>query len=348
MIFGEVAVEEAVGALAAHSVKAGDVVLKKGEAVDSDIAAGLRAAGIERIVAARLDADDIGEDDAAGALALSLASRHVSVEEPFTGRSNLFSSEAGILVVDGACIDAINAIDEAITVATLPAYKPVVRGELIGTIKIVPYGLPRQLVEAAAREAANSSAAVSVAPYRLRRIGMVSTLTPGFKPSIVAKTTRVFRERLAPMGAEIVAETQCAHETAALTEAIRRQIDAVELLVVFGASAIADRRDVIPSAIEAAGGRVEHFGMPVDPGNLLLLGEIDGKPVLGAPGCARSPKENGFDWVLGRLVAGIPVTRRDITRMGVGGLLMEIVSRGQPRAGGEPPRELPDDEEESP
>ena len=340
MIFGEVAVEEAVGALAAHSVKAGDVVLKKGQSVGTEDAARLRASGDERIVAARLDAGDIGEDEGAKTLAAAIAGDVVRIEEPFTGRCNIFSEADGILVVDPTRVDAINAIDEAITLATLAAHKPVVRGEMLATVKIIPYGVASVLLDSALSAAAPGGV-VSIAPYRLRRIGMVSTLTPGFKPSIVAKTTRVFRERLAPMDAEIVAETQCAHDTAALTEAIRRQIDDVELLVVFGASAIADRRDVIPAAIEAAGGRVEHFGMPVDPGNLLLLGDIDGKPVLGAPGCARSPKENGFDWVLGRLVAGIPVTRRDITRMGVGGLLMEIVSRGQPRSGG------PSEEEES-
>ena len=104
-------------------------------------------------------------------------------------------------------------------------------------------------------------------------------------------------------------------------------------ILVFGASAIADRRDVIPAALEAAGGRVEHLGMPVDPGNLLMIGAIGPVPVIGAPGCARSPKENGFDWVLMRLLAGLDVTREDVTGMGVGGLLMEIVSRPQPREG---------------
>jgi molybdenum cofactor cytidylyltransferase len=112
--------------------------------------------------------------------------------------------------------------------------------------------------------------------------------------------------------------------------------EGAELAVVFGASAIADRRDVIPSAIEAVGGSIEHFGMPVDPGNLMLIGTARGQPVLGAPGCARSPKENGFDWVLMRLLAGLPVSRADITGMGVGGLLMEIVTRPQPRTEPEP------------
>jgi molybdenum cofactor cytidylyltransferase len=126
------------------------------------------------------------------------------------------------------------------------------------------------------------------------------------------------------------------HETAALAQELTYQaLGDMELIVVFGASAIADRRDVIPSAIEIAGGRVEHFGMPVDPGNLLLVGSVAGKPVIGAPGCARSPKENGFDWILHRLLADVPVTRADIMSLGVGGLLMEIVARPQPREGGE-------------
>ena len=105
--------------------------------------------------------------------------------------------------------------------------------------------------------------------------------------------------------------------------------------MVFGASAMVDADDVVPAGIREAGGTIRHLGMPVDPGNLLILGEIGGKPVIGAPGCARSPKENGFDWVLNRLLAGLDVTPDDITGLGVGGLLMEIVSRPQPREGGE-------------
>jgi molybdenum cofactor cytidylyltransferase len=122
------------------------------------------------------------------------------------------------------------------------------------------------------------------------------------------------------------------HEQSALTQALGEVLrEGAELVLVFGASAIADRRDVIPSALEAIGGRIEHFGMPVDPGNLLLIGDANGRPVLGAPGCARSPKENGFDWVLMRLLAGLEVPREAITGLGVGGLLMEIITRPQPR-----------------
>ena len=104
------------------------------------------------------------------------------------------------------------------------------------------------------------------------------------------------------------------------------------LVMVSGASAIVDRRDVIPAAIERAGGVVEHFGMPVDPGNLMLLGRVGHVPVLGLPGCARSPRLNGFDWVLRRLLAGLPVGGREVMSMGAGGLLKEVAGRPLPRA----------------
>jgi molybdenum cofactor cytidylyltransferase len=332
--FGPVSIAEAEGAIAAHTVRAGDAVLKKGSVIRAEDAARLRAAGVETLVAVRLEDGDIGENEAALQLAEAIAGGGVAVERPFTGRSNLFATRPGILVVDREAIDRINAVDESITAATLSAFKPVVEGEMVGTVKIIPYAVPAPLLRAAVAAAAGEG--VKVAPYLRTRVGVVSTLLPGLKPSVVEKTLSVLRRRLEPAGAAVVGENRVAHEAAALTKALVEEARGPsDLIVVFGASAIADRRDVIPTAIEAAGGTVAHFGMPVDPGNLLLVGELAGKPVIGAPGCARSPKENGFDWVLQRLLAGLPVTRADITGLGVGGLLMEIVSRPQPRGGGD-------------
>ena len=333
MKFGPVPVEEAVGAIAAHSVRSGEAVVRKGSTLREEDARRLRAAGIDSVVAVRLDPGDVGEDAAALRLAEALAGEHAAVERPFTGRSNLFATRAGILMVDRAVIDGVNAVDEAITAATLPAYKPVVEGEMIGTVKIIPYAVAGALLDRAL--AAAGPGGIRVAPYALSRVGVISTLMPGLKASVVDKTLAVLGRRLEPAGAAVTDEARVAHDASALARAIAAQAaGGNDLIVVFGASAIADRRDVIPAALEAAGGTVEHFGMPVDPGNLLLVGSIGGKPVIGAPGCARSPKENGFDWVLQRLLAGVPVTRADIAGLGVGGLLMEIVSRPQPRAGG--------------
>jgi molybdenum cofactor cytidylyltransferase len=332
MKFGPVSPDEARGATAVHSIRKGDLVLKKGTRIGDKEIAALKAAEVREVVVARLEPGDVSEDQAAAEIATAVAGPGVRVDRAFTGRCNLFADAAGVLVLDKDAIDRLNRIDEAVTFATLPAFKPVVEGEMIATVKIIPFAVAKPPRDAAVAQAQKAKPVVRVAPYKVRKIGVVSTLLPGLAPKVVDKTLRVLGERIAPAGAAIIAERRVPHDQAALAKAIDEVLrEGAELVVVFGASAIADRRDVIPVALEAVGGTIEHFGMPVDPGNLMLVGKARGISVIGAPGCARSPKENGFDWVLMRLLAGLPVARQDITGMGVGGLLMEIVTRPQPR-----------------
>ncbi|MFL6822048.1 MAG: NTP transferase domain-containing protein [Xanthobacteraceae bacterium] len=334
MKFGAVPVEEAEGCVAVHSIRQSGLVLKKGTLIGKPEIAALKAAGIGEIVVARIEPGDVSEDAAAAEIAAAVAGEGVHVERAFTGRANLFAETAGVLVVDKDAVDRLNQVDESITFATLPAYKPVVAGEMIATVKIIPFAVAEKARDAALAVAARPL--VRIAPYRIRKIGVVSTMLPGLASKVIEKTLKVTEERLAAAGATIVAGRRVPHEQHALARAMEEVLgEGAELVIVFGASAIADRRDVIPAAVEAIGGRIQHFGMPVDPGNLLLVAAARGRPVVGAPGCARSPKENGFDWVLMRLLAGLEVPRTAITGMGVGGLLMEIVTRPQPRA--EPP-----------
>jgi molybdenum cofactor cytidylyltransferase len=330
--FGAVPVDEAAGGVAVHSIRKSGLVLKKGTSIGRAEIAALKAAGIAEIVVARIEPGDISEDTAAAEIAAAVAGEGVRVDRAFTGRANLFAESAGVLVVDKSTIDRLNQVDESITFATLAAFKPVVAGEMIATVKIIPFAVGRKERDAALAVARSTAPLVRVAPYRIRKVGVVSTLLPGLASKVIDKTLKVTEERLAPAGAVIVAERRVPHEQSALARAIEEVLgEGAELVIVFGASAIADRRDVIPAAVEAIGGRIEHFGMPVDPGNLLLVAAARGRPLLGAPGCARSPKENGFDWVLMRLLAGLEVPREAIMGMGVGGLLMEIVTRPQPR-----------------
>ncbi|MCG6207193.1 molybdopterin-binding/glycosyltransferase family 2 protein [Rhodopseudomonas sp. HC1] len=330
MKFGPRRPADAIGGVAVHSLRQNGLLLKKGTLIGPAEVAALEKAGVEEIVVVQLEPGDVSEDVAAGDVAKAIAGDGVHVERAFTGRANLFANRAGVLVIDRAAVDRVNAVDEAITFATLPAFKAVVEGEMIGTVKLIPFGVEAGLRDAAV--AAGKGGALRVSPYVIKRVGIVSTQLPGLAAKVIDKTLRVTAERLAPAGASIIAERRIAHDQAALSAALTELLGlGAELIIVFGASAIADRRDVIPAAITAIDGAIEHFGMPVDPGNLLLIGSAAGVPVLGAPGCARSPVENGFDWVLMRLLAGLKVTRADITGLGVGGLLMEIVTRPQPR-----------------
>jgi molybdenum cofactor cytidylyltransferase len=330
MRFGAASPAEAIGGVTVHTLRQGSLVLKKGTTIGPAEIEALNKAGVKEIVVVRLDQGDVSEDVAAASIAQAVTGEGIHAERAFTGRANLFAARAGVLVVDRAAVDRINNVDEAITFATLAAYKPVVEGEMVATVKLIPFGVEAKLRDAAVKAAGHG--ALRVARYTIKRVGIVSTLLPGLSPKVIDKTLRVTAERLAPAGASIMAERRVPHEEAALATAIKELLGlGAELVIVFGASAIADRRDVIPAAITDIGGAIEHFGMPVDPGNLLLIGSANGVPVLGAPGCARSPVENGFDWVLMRLLAGLKVTRAELMGMGVGGLLMEIVTRPQPR-----------------
>ena len=331
MKFGRVAVAASEGVILAHSVKAAGLTLRKGERIGPAHILALERAGITSIIGAKLEPGDVEENVAALRLAKHIAGPHIKLDRAFTGRCNLLAGAAGLVCIDGAAIDAINALDESITVATLTPFAPTAAGEMIATVKIIPFAVGGDNL---ARGLATTARSVCVARFQPLRVGVVSTLLPGLKPSVVGKTLGILEARLAPAGAPIVREERVGHDARSLAAAISAIVD-VDLIIVFGASAITDRRDVVPVAIELAGGKVEHLGMPVDPGNLLLLGHLfrdDIKvPIIGAPGCARSPKENGFDFVLRRLLAGLPVTGADLRGMGVGGLLNEIVSRPQLR-----------------
>lgn len=338
MEFDIVAITQALGAILAHGVRAGDQRFKKGRVLSAADVAAIAGAGIETVAVARLERGDVPEDEAATRVAARCGGDNVRTGAAFTGRVNLYARTDGLALIDSAAIEAVNAIHEAVTVATLPPFARVSAGQMLATVKIIPFAAPRAAVEAAERTLA--VAPVRVAAFQPHRAALISTFLPDTKPLLLDKSRTAIEERLTALGSSLVSERRVAHETAALAQAITVAAAAgLGPILVFGASAITDRRDVIPAAIEAAGGAVTRFGMPVDPGNLLLLGEVQGQTVVGLPSCARSPKLNGFDFVLWRLLAGVPVGDRDIAAMGVGGLLTEIPTRPQPRD--EAPVEVP-------
>ncbi|HXC91983.1 MAG TPA: molybdopterin-binding/glycosyltransferase family 2 protein [Stellaceae bacterium] len=333
MKFGEVPVAEAEGAILAHSLKLGAAALKKGRVLSGADLGLIAGAGLSAITVARLEPGDVGENEAAERVASAAIGSGISAAAPFTGRVNLHAEAKGVLVFDRERIDRLNLVDEAITLGTLPPFAVVEPRQMVATIKIIPFAAPEEAVKHCVKVAIDEGPLLRVAPFRPLSVGLIQTRLPGLKESILDKTREVTEARLAALGCRLAFEERCAHESPALAAMIGDgAARGVDMLLIHGASAILDRRDVIPSAIEKAGGTVDHFGMPVDPGNLLLLGHVGERVVLGLPGCARSPKVNGFDWVLERIVAGLPVGPAEIMRMGSGGLLAEIPSRPLPRA----------------
>ena len=338
MKFGATPIDEAAGTILGHSWRSGCINYAKGRTLSAGDVAKLKTAGASTLITARLDADDMHEDEAAATVAKALAGEGIEVTAAFTGRCNHFASGSGLAIIDHERIDALNELDESVTVATLPPFARVGPRQMVGTVKIIPYGAPRTAVDRALEVAhSGNRPLIAVAQFRPMRVGLVQTRLTGTHDRVLDKTVSTISKRLASLGSTLNFERRVVHDAKEIAAALQElKSQGCDLFLIAGASTIVDRHDMVPLGIAEAGGKILHFGMPVDPGNLLLTAELDGKPVLGLPGCAKSPKYNGFDMVLERLAAGLTVGRAEIVRMGAGGLLAEIASRPQPRDFGDP------------
>ncbi len=332
MFFGELPVREAVGTILAHSRKLDGRKLKKGHLLSADDIDALIASGVKTITVARPDPDDLGENEAAGRLATALAGAGLKQKPPFTGRCNLFADHDGLLRIQRSALDRVNLVDEAITVASLAPDTVVRRGQMVATVKIIPFAVPGSALDKCLSHAQTVGDVISVAPFRPQRAVLIQTEMADTATRMLDKTHQVVQRRLGALEIDLCEEHRCDHAIAPLADLIaevnRRRPD---MILIAGASAIVDRRDIIPQALRQSGGRVAHFGMPVDPGNLLMTGTLNETQVIGLPGCARSPKYNGLDMVLERLAADIDVDADYIMRLGSAGLLKEFASRPQPR-----------------
>nr|WP_294554027.1 molybdopterin-binding/glycosyltransferase family 2 protein [uncultured Rhodopila sp.] len=332
MIFGPAALADARGAIMAHSQKVGERMIRKGAVLDDAAIEALREAGRTEVICARLEPGDVPEDIAAHRLAEPLVAPLIGRSRAATGRVNLSAEAPGLLRVDAARIDRLNTIDEAMTVGTLPDYAVVAAKDLIATIKIIPFSVPGSVLAVAEALVRQRPGLLALHPFRALKVGLVVTELPGLKDSVTDKTIAITEARVTALTGSLLPPVHCAHAEDAIGLALEGLLrDGADLLLVIGASAVVDRRDVGPAGIVRAGGEILHFGMPVDPGNLICLGRIGSRPALVLPGCARSPSLNGIDFVLSRLFAGIEVTPRDLMLMGAGGLLKEMEARPMPR-----------------
>ena len=332
MIFGRVALEEAEGAVLAHTQRLPSLVLRKGAVLDAAAIAALRGAGMDDVIAARLESGDVAENAAAARLAQALETPLVTASRASTGRVNLVATVPGLLQVDRDRLNAVNAVHEALTVGTLPDAAQVAAKDMLATVKVIPFAVAEDVM-AEAERVARQRPVLRLHPFRPLRVGLVMTSLPGMKQSVLAGTAEATAARVAGLTGTLLPPLECAHAEAPIAGALRTLMaQEADIFLVAGASAVVDRRDVGPTGIVAAGGEILHFGMPVDPGNLICLGRIGERPALVLPGCARSPKLNGIDWVLSRLFAGLPTDGAVIAGMGVGGLLKDTGARPLHRA----------------
>ena len=338
MKFGKVPTKNASGCVLAHTTHSKSRTYKKGHTINDEDVDTLLLDGIDEITVATLEPYDINENDAASQISKSLAGGNIKVTNAFTGRANLVADKSGLVIFEHEILHKINLVDQSITVATLQPYDRVEPGQLIATIKIIPLAISKQLLEKIMELISSSGSLVSVAPFVKKRISLILTQLSGTKDSVLEKTKANVIARISSLGCEELKTVIIPHDENAVTSSIKTLAKKSDIILMSGASAVVDSGDVLPNGLVLAGGKLHHFGMPVDPGNLLFTGTYNETPVVGMPGCARSPQLNGFDWVLWRLIADLQVTSKDIMMMGVGGLLKETSNRGQPRENNQTPK----------
>jgi len=331
MEFGPIAPAEAVGAVLAHSVALPGGRLAKGRVLTREDVAALMAADVAQVTVARLGPGDIDENAAAAALARALVpdpeAAGLRLAAPHTGRVNIHAENTGLARLDVARLHAVNAVSELISLATVAPWAPMGPGGLVATVKIIPYGIDAGLV---AQAAAAGKDALALAPITVADAELIVTSHAAGSAEDRGKGPAAIEARLAALGVALSRVVEVPHEIDALAAAIAESSAA--MVLVLTASATSDPRDTGPEALRRVGGSVTRVGMPVDPGNLLFYGRLaDGRPLVGLPGCARSPARNGADHVLERLAAGLDLAPDEVGAMGVGGLLKEAPGRRQPR-----------------
>lgn len=330
MKFGAVRLDQAEGAILAHSLVVGKGRIRKGRVLTGADIKALIQAGHSEVTVARLDAGDLDENQAAARIAAAmvpdLKTAGLRLSATANGRVNIYATGPGVLQLDSAAIEAANLVDPMITIATLRPYERVRDRRMVATVKTISYGVAQSVVEDVSTKVAS---AMSVLPVQMKTATLIQTTIDG---SDTEKGEAATIARLAALGMSLDKSLTSPHQTSELATMIA--VAKGEVILILTASATSDTADIAPQAVREAGGTVTRFGMPVDPGNLLFLGEIGSRPVIGLPGCARSPALNGADWILERVVCSVPVSDRDMAAMGVGGLLKESAARGMPRERG--------------
>lgn len=322
MKFGPVAVADAVGKILAHNHTSADGrrAFRKGMTVRVEDVAALRELAGDTVYVAELEPGDVHEDEAGRRLAQAVAREGVRLGPAAGGRVNLLALERGLVNLDVTRLYQVNQL-EGLTIATLVNHSIVKPKTIVATIKVIPYAVPEQRLRQAELR---GWGAVGVRPLPARRVGVILTSSENARSKVVETLEPPIRARVEDLGSEVVAVLPVPHTEQAVAEAVRDLTSqGIEAIIIGGETSIMDANDITPSGVRQAGGVIEGYGAPAEPGNLLLLAYLDQRPILGAPGCVRSRHTNVVDLVLPRLLAGEHLTRDDLAGLGHGALLHE-------------------------
>ena len=332
MFFGFLNTKDSEGAILAHSTRLEGLYISKGTKLNKEHIKNLKSKGIKRIICARLDDCDVDENAAAKFLSEKIHHNSIRFSEASTGRVNIISNTNGLIRYNKNKIVKFNLVDEGVTLALLKQNTLVKKGQLIGTLKIIPYSIHIDVLNIINNKVYGKKPLIIIKPIRKKQFFLIQTKLSGTKDSVIESTKKATLKRIQDLNCNLIGSSTCNHEKESIEEKLKDSLGvSADIILISCASAVSDRRDILPSSIINSGGHIDHFGLPVDPGNLLLLGCIGNIQIVCLPGCARSPSLNGFDFIIRMLLADIKISNKEIAELSVGGLLKEVKPRPLPR-----------------
>ena len=319
--------EEAVGQILCHDITqiikgvTKDARFRKGHVIKEEDIPILLSLGKDNLYVWENDDTMYHENDAAQILCDVCINEHMEPTPVKEGKIELKASCDGLFTIDVERLNEINDIDQ-VMIASRHTNTPVRKGEkLLGT-RVIPLVIKKEKMKLV-KEKAGKTPLCALHPYVLKRAGIVTTGNEVFYGRIKDTFTPVVVDKLNQYGIEVTDHKIVNDDMDNIKNAILELKEkGCEIIITTGGMSV-DPDDKTPGAIKQTGANVVSYGAPVLPGAMFCLAYFeDGTPVLGLPGCVMYAKSTIFDLMLPRVAAKVPVTKKDITVLGHGGLCL--------------------------
>jgi hypothetical protein len=289
---------------------------QKGQPVTAELITRLRDYP-EPIRAVRLEASDIHEDDAAVAIATAAAGPGIELRKPVQSRVNLRAAHKGLLRVDRAAVDAINALPD-LAFFTLYDRMVVLPGKIVAGAKITPVATRRSLIDEAIR-IAKSRTVIEVKPFLPLKVGIVITET--MDDATRKRFDQNAQEKIAWYGGKLLGIEGVPNDPPSVAGALYGFLDQGAELLMTGGGNTLDPMDGALGAITLVEGQPVRIGAPAHPGSLFWLAYTGDVPIFNLASCSMYSSSTVGDLVLPSIMAGERVTATDLAGIGYGGLL---------------------------
>lgn len=293
---------------------------RKGHVVQPEDVPVLLSMGKEHLYVWELTPGVVHENDAAERLCALCRNDHMERTEAKEGKIELTAAIDGLFQVDRRRLNAVNALED-IMIATRHGNTAVRKGGKLAGTRVIPLVIAEEKLRRA-EEAAGSTPLLTLTPWKLKTAAVIATGNEVAKGLITDAFTPVVEAKLTAFGIRTVRRSTPGDDMDKITQEILAARNAgVDLILCTGGMSV-DPDDRTPGAVRASGARVVSYGAPVLPGAMFLVSYLEGVPVLGLPGCVMYAQSTIFDLLLPRIAAGVPISRKDITEMGEGGLCL--------------------------